>query len=210
MSKGDAQNSWAIIGLVIIVGIVALISMLSFSNTDLSGEILRERSPQAPNLQGNAAEVPDSCSADRVAIREEGDEQEFYIPSTGELFIPQGVHYGEKNDVFNVGMYKRFHVGKDLEAIAQRGYNVVTVIVDFRESARYNTYGQAVPAWEYVNNMVDFLQRAKTHNLRVILRFPEYLSPVYSTVPLPQEDIQDFSNLNRVMLSETRVQHPIS
>lgn len=106
---------------------------------------------------------------------------EFYWLTTGSIFVPRGNNYirlAEQMDVFGGGLIKHhstFDVSSDgynalrsenaLRDMQAAGYNIVRVFIN--ENDVGNPLGSGLKG-SYLDNVTDFLHRAKAHGLYVI------------------------------------------
>ena len=140
---------------------------------DLSG--LSPSPVSAPTPTPLAESVPHL-----IGVRQSDAGAEFYNRSTGETFVPRGYNYARLSPIFGTsgqmweetlapGLYDPAIAEASLRQMQADGYNIVRVIVDCCRPSRNvgsNQYGIS-PA--YIDNVVDFLNRAKAHELYVYL-----------------------------------------
>jgi len=123
----------------------------------------------------------------RIAVRQGSTGGEFYDTATNKKFTPRGNNFllldsNKQIATFNVGIYNSTDAESVLSKMSQYGYNTVRVFV----------YAPAVGGSVglnngYMNNVADFLIRAKAHNIYVmptlqgIPQVGGYLSPVDDT-----------------------------
>ena len=119
----------------------------------------------------------------RIGVRERDGFGELYDRTTGAAFVPRGSNYiriGPQRNVsgemqfyhstFNVGRYDSGRAEAALSRMAADGYNVVRVFVSeicVDECAGDPRTGSLRTA--YIANLVDFLGRAKSHGVFVLL-----------------------------------------
>jgi hypothetical protein len=118
----------------------------------------------------------------RIAIRTVDGVGEFYDRVSGEKFIPRGNNYirlasqrGFSSETFfyhstfNTNLYNPTQVEATLTKMQEQGYNVVRVFMQ----GSCKDYCLCDPAGGlldgYIANVADFLQRAKSHGIYVIL-----------------------------------------
>ncbi len=137
-----------------------------------------------------SALATDSQQTPKIAVRLKADGSgEFYNTGTGETFIPRGnnyYHYISNPDcghsTFNIGKYNATAAENALKEMENYGYNIVRVFINNRGNQK-NASGtdstgcggiytglQTTPGvnLDYMNNVIDFLRRARNHNIRVI------------------------------------------
>lgn len=119
----------------------------------------------------------------RIGVRVIDGVGEFYNLASGEKFIPRGnnyIHLASQKDafseqmifyhgVFNVGVYDPSQIEQALHKMYLDGYNVVRVFLNpmCRDGCIGNTEGGLSSA--YIANVIDFLKKAKTYNIFVLL-----------------------------------------
>jgi hypothetical protein len=126
---------------------------------------------------------PPPPTTHRIGVRTVGGHGEFYDRATGKTVTPRGANYirlapqvdwvGNHinyHSTFNVGLYNSADADKVLARMAADSFNVVRVFLNgccgvgtLGDSAA----GGLTPA--YVANLADFLTRAKTHGIGVML-----------------------------------------
>jgi endo-1,4-beta-mannosidase len=115
-----------------------------------------------------------------IGVRPTGTIAEFFDKTTGNAFVPRGNNYirlatltlpnGNPfpgHSTFVVGLYDANRAESALAAMQTNGYNVARV---FLEGCCQNTIGDPAGGLSsaYIANVVDFLQRARTHGIFVI------------------------------------------
>lgn len=126
-------------------------------------------------------------SSNRIGVRS-GPAQygEFYDIVTGDSFIPQGNNYLHLDGIngyhamFDPGSYNSSRVELTLNRMAYDGYNIIRVFLDYRKIGGTLISPGVDPA--YMANLVDFLHRARTHNIYVIISTEWIPANYYSIV----------------------------
>ncbi len=117
----------------------------------------------------------------RIQVRVVDGEGEFYDTATGERFVPRGMNYNRflpgRGGVGRYGMllaaisYDPDTVEEDLAAMAAMGFNVVRILLEICGPARNGCVagsdGLLNP--NYMDNLADFLARAKAHDMFVMI-----------------------------------------
>ena len=106
---------------------------------------------------------------------------EFYDRISGNTFVPRGSNYVRlatltdsngnpvfRHSTFSVGLYDSARAETALASMQASGYKIVTVII---EGCCQGTIGDPAGGLSnaYILNACDFLQRAKTHDIAVVL-----------------------------------------
>jgi hypothetical protein len=120
---------------------------------------------------------------DRIGITQVANGPLFYNTVTGSVFVPRGNNYIRlgsfadpwfpttnlfDHNLFQVGTYSAVQADAALAAMSAQGYNVVRV---FPQVAMVgNPVGSGLDA-AYMQNIADFLQRARNNNMRVLMVF---------------------------------------
>lgn len=131
---------------------------------------------------------------------------EFYDKVTNESFIPRGNNYirldavDGYHNLFNPGNYDVSRVEAALNKMQQNGYNTVRVFLDWRAIGGDLASPGVNPI--YMNNLVDFLSRARFHNLHVIITREWVPSNYFSIVrSMPPTTGAEEGGVNTMMLS---------
>jgi len=174
---------------------------------------------QPPNVNatiGNTATVAPTPTLPehRIAIRVMNGIGEFYDRRSGEKFIPRGNNYirlasqqgfsGETffyHSTFNTNLYDPVQVDEALSKMQEQGYNVVRV---FMQGSCKN-YCLGDPAGGllegYIANVADFLQKAKSHGIYVILTIDAEPGTSYYFKLLDSTWSEDFGGTNKNILT---------
>jgi len=141
----------------------------------------------------------------RIGVRVKDGVGEFYDRGTGEKFVPRGNNYirvasqracGEPNIIyhstFDPGLYDSARVEQALARMKQDNYNVVRVFINHLcvvdQAGRLST--------DYLHNFEDFLQRAKTNNMFVMVVIDDPPGQYYKYVEdIPLQLDIDWPNL---------------
>jgi Cellulase (glycosyl hydrolase family 5)/NedA-like, galactose-binding domain len=150
----------------------------------------------------------------RIAVRVIDGSGELYDRLTGEKFIPRGNNYirtanqrgysGEwfnYHSTFNTGLYNPAEVETALGDMQAMGYNTVRVFI--QGSCKDSCIGDPTEglSHSYLANVTDFLQKAKSHGIVVILTTDgEPGSPYYNRL-LDTTWSKDFGGTNRSFLT---------
>ena len=151
----------------------------------------------------------------RIGVREVGGFGELYDRVTGARFVPRGSNYirlgpqrnasGETqiyHSTFNVGRYDGGRADAALSRMATDGYNVVRVFVSqicVDECAGDPRTGSLRTA--YIANLVDFLHKAKSHGVFVLLT-NDWLPPDTTYISdLAGVRLEWFDDVNQLFLS---------
>jgi preprotein translocase subunit Sec61beta len=117
-----------------------------------------------------------------IAVRPTATIAEFFDRTTGNAFVPRGNNYIRLaaqtfpggnlqvyHSTFNVGLYDSAGVETAMNKMQTSGYNIVRVFLN--GCCQDNTIGNPAGGLSsaYLANLVDFLQRAKKHGIRVIV-----------------------------------------
>jgi hypothetical protein len=105
---------------------------------------------------------------------------EFYDRVTGEKFIPRGYNYVRLSPIFGTsgqmweetlapGMYDPDLAEEALREMHADGYNVVRVTVDCCRPRKNAGNPSGGISYTYVDNIIDFLEKAKAYDIQVIL-----------------------------------------
>jgi hypothetical protein len=171
-------------------------------------------------IDGVVASVPlvvfvPATSGHIIGVRIVNGSGEFYDRFTGAPFTPRGSNYirldsaakiyGGKtfyHSTFNVGLYDAARAEAALTRMQSLGFNTVRIFVQGGTAGSIAGSPSGLSA-EYVANFVDFLRRAKTHNIVVLLCGSDYLpdSPPYSAI-LATENGPLFQDQNLELLSK--------
>lgn len=118
-----------------------------------------------------------------IGVRPTATVAEFFDKSSGNTFVPRGNNYIRLTNLtkpngtiilghstFNVGLYDAAHAESALATMQTNGYNVVRV---FLEGCCQNTIGDPAGGLSsaYLDNVVDFLGRARAHAIFVMFTF---------------------------------------
>jgi hypothetical protein len=141
---------------------------------------------------------------------------EFFNRNTGNVFVPRGNNYIRlanltddrgnlilTHSTFAVGLYDANRAETALASMQSSGYNIVTIIM---EGCCQGTIGDPAGGLNsvYMANVVDFLQRAKTHAIGVVIAsqwlpaFGGFTQPYGGCYP-------QFDDINLVTLSSCGV-----
>ena len=117
-----------------------------------------------------------------IGVRPTATIAEFFDRTTGNVFVPRGNNYIRLaaqtfpwgsvqvyHSTFNVGLYDSAGVETAMNNMQTRGYNIVRVFLN--ACCHDNTLGNPAGGLSstYLVNLADFLQRAKTHAIWVIV-----------------------------------------
>ena len=157
---------------------------------------------------------PEPLAEHRIGVRERNGIGELYDRTTGASFAPRGSNYirladlrtptgvREYHSTFNVGSYESARAETVLSRMAADGYNVVRVFLStICVDACLGDPATGRLRTAYIANVVDFLRRAKSHGIFVLLT-SEWLpvNTVY-TADLASVRSDMFNNINVNMLS---------
>ncbi len=150
----------------------------------------------------------------RIAIRIVDGVGEFYDRNTGVKFVPRGNNYIHvatqlayggnaftNTSTFNTDLYNPKEADAVLSRMQSEGYNAVRVFI--QGNCEDYCIGDPVEGLRdaYIANMVDFLQKAKSHGIFVILTGDdEPISPYYDQL-LHTNLSEDFGYANRDFLT---------
>ncbi len=144
--------------------------------------------PSAIPLPSTATLTP-APPQHRIGVRVVDGNGEFFDRNTGNKFVPRGSNYirlGRTaspcveagtmyHSTFNVGVYDAARTERALAAMQQDGYNTVRVFLNQLCIVRSN----GSLSTEYIENVADFLRRAKAHGLAVIVAYDDPPVPGY-------------------------------
>jgi hypothetical protein len=151
----------------------------------------------------------------RIGVRVVNGDGEFLDRSTGKKFVPRGYNYirlGKTaapcvdvgtlyHSTFNVGLYDAARTERALAAMQQDGYNTVRVFLNQICIVRSNGKLSS----EYLENVADFLRRAKAHGVGVIIAYDDPPVPGYRDTFLHDPQI-DWSNRSFLTLRGVEVE----
>ncbi|MFN8223211.1 MAG: hypothetical protein U0R50_08235 [Gaiellales bacterium] len=152
----------------------------------------------------------------RIGVRQIGSAGEFYDRTTGAKFVPRGHEYvrmGVQQDIdgkpftyftlFNVGSYDANRSDAALTRMAERGYNVVTVGVNALciDACAADPKGRRLRA-AYFANLADFLRRAKSHGVYVMLGTQFILGNTAYADLINEEPRDQVDGVNLIPLTE--------
>lgn len=153
----------------------------------------------------NAIHPAGQESMPRVGVRE----GRFVELDTGRTITPRGFNYIRlldcRHGTFAPGTYDGARASRMLEHLRQRGFNIVRVFLDFRVGTGAADSGEAGElSAAYLNNVVDFLERAWAARVYVVL-CAVHVPPAqrYRSVAPPHHT--DTAGLNRFYLDEAMV-----
>ncbi len=142
------------------------------------------------NIAVNVVTAPTPSPTHTIGVRSVNGNGEFYNKITGEKFIPRGNHYARlipsAHALFDVGVYNASAVETALNSMQNNGYNTVGVILSYAKIGGSLTKPGVDTA--YMANVIDFLRRAKAHNLYVMLRaqwLPSNYNSISASMPTP-------------------------
>jgi hypothetical protein len=105
----------------------------------------------------------------RITVQQVDGRGVFWDTLTDQAYVPRGMNYIRLDDYHNTFGYATYDVERAEEALARMqadGFNVVRVFLDHR----YGGLGGGTFQWNaYLENIADFLARAKAHDLTVML-----------------------------------------
>jgi hypothetical protein len=148
---------------------------------------------------------PTARATHRIGVRVKDGVGEFYDRETGEKFVPRGNNYirlanqsaaGEPNVIYHStcdpGLYDSARVEQAFTKMKQENYNVVRVFINHLcvvdQAGRLSV--------DYVHNFEDFLQRAKTNNMFVMVVIDAPPGQYYKYVEdIPLQPNIDWPNL---------------
>jgi Cellulase (glycosyl hydrolase family 5) len=126
---------------------------------------------------------PPPAPEHRIAVRLAGGAGEFYDRRTGARFAPRGSNYLRRADqalpdgrvvfrgsTFIVGLYDPARIEAALETMHADGYNAARVILDVAcRRGCLGNFGTGGLSSGYLDNVTDFLRRAKANSIYVVL-----------------------------------------
>ena len=135
----------------------------------------------------------------RIGVRVVDGAGEFYDRVTGDRFVPRGVNLirlsGGNHSTMDVGRYDPDRIAATFSDLATAGYNVVRVFLNSRPGGMPGGHDGLSP--EYLDNVVDLLERAQAHGLQALLTqdwLPESEAWAFDTDPM-------IDNVNSMYLS---------
>lgn len=192
-----------------------------------SGPPASTPTPRATATRGGTATAPaptDQASATRspaptaspaslaqrwIGVRADGG-GEFYDTRTGQRFVPRGMNYnrflpastlgGLADNVFTTRYYDAAVIDGDLAEMAALGYNAVRVMIDTCDPGDgCIAAGPGVDSLDvgYIDNVVDFLRRARDHGLVVMIAsntLPDDSFWLHETARLQDSQFQSANN----------------
>jgi hypothetical protein len=124
-----------------------------------------------PSRAAGPSGAPGPPAEHRIGVRVVDGAGELFDRLTGKRFVARGVnlvrlHFGS-HSTLDVGRYDPERVDEALRAMADRGYNVVRVFLNALPGGLPgDEHGLSA---EYLDNVADFLGRARTHGMYVLL-----------------------------------------
>jgi hypothetical protein len=156
--------------------VVLTITACTGQTTPGNNSAATSTAPPAPTTPPTNKPLP----AHRIQVRVVNGVSEFHDTLTGEKFVPRGMNYnrflrsvdGNLNDnVLSITRYDPETVEADFTAMRALGFNVVRIMLETCGShvngCVTDASGRLNPA--YFANVADFLERAKTHGLYVMV-----------------------------------------
>jgi len=192
-----------------LTGLVLLAALAACSSPAPTGPpAAGPTSSVTPAAVAPTATSPPVVTEHRIGVRPGPSGAEFYDRLTGERFIPRGMNYnrflrsedGALNDnVLSTTRYDPATVEADFEAMRALGFNVVRIMLEtcgFHANGCITTAsGRLNPA--YFANLADFLERAKAHDLFVMVAsntLPDDGYWINATAALQDEYFQSGAN----------------
>jgi len=127
--------------------------------------------PTAAPVFGSASPTAAPAPTEhRIGVRVIGGDGEFFDRVTGERFVARGANFirlDTYHATLSAGSYDADDVDAQLAAMAGLGYNVVRVFHDHRSSGLAGGTGVRLSD-AYMDNVTDFLRRAKAHGIYVM------------------------------------------
>jgi len=156
---------------------------LAVAAASLAGALLAQAAPGLERTQVAAGPAPTAAvSEHRIGVRGGADGYaEFYDRTTGETFAPHGHSYVRLADqtgpggaaiyghsTFDIGLYDAPRSEAALGGMAAHGYNVVRVFLNSLGTQGIGDARGGLSA-AYLDNVIDFLRRARSHGVYVVL-----------------------------------------
>jgi hypothetical protein len=165
-----------------IVAIVALLAGSCTTSTTVTPTTLPDDTEASSTTSLDTAstrvQVPQLATPHRIAIRNVGGAAEFYDTITSDRFVPRGNNYNileEANDPVNglvavdvtlsTDYYDPDRIEADLARMEAWGYNIVRIMPETCGATGCVTGLSGGVRGEYVDNLVDFIRRAKAHGI---------------------------------------------
>ncbi len=205
---GNSSHYSSIMKICILILILIIMPVLTACNipaTPIPDDALAtDTPPPAPTSAPTDILVP----AHRIQVRVVNGVGEFYDTLTGEKFVPRGMNYnrflrsanGDLNDnVLSTTRYDPETVEEDFTAMRALGFNVVRIMLEtcgfYTNGCITNASGRLNP--DYFANLADFLQRAKAHDLYVMVAsntLPDDGYWINATAALQDEQFESANN----------------
>ena len=147
-----------------------------------------------------------------IGVRPTATIAEFFNRNTGNVFVPRGNNYIRlanltdasgnlvlAHSTFAVGLYDANRTETALASMQSSGYNIVTIIMEGRCQGTIGDPAGGLNS-AYMANVVDFLQRAKTHALGVVIA-SQWLPAFGGFTQLYGGCYPQFDDINLVTLS---------
>jgi len=200
-------------------GAPAATSTISFIPTIAPPTIAPPTVTQAATATATALPAPSVTPTStppehRIAIRTVNGIGEFYDRLSGEKFIPRGNNYirlapqqgfsGETffyHSTFNTNLYDPVQVEEALSQMQEQGYNVVRVFMQgsCKDYCLGDPAGGSLEG--YISNVADFLRKAKSHGIYVILTIDAEPGTSYYFKLLDSTWSEDFGGTNKNILT---------
>jgi hypothetical protein len=129
-------------------------------------------------------------AAPAIAVRQQNGHGEFYTTRDGALFVPRGHDYlhfnptmtrlmdgnvGYGRSTLNSTLYDPVRTEQAMVGMESQGYNVVRIFLDILQKGDIGNESGTGLSQKYIANLVDFMMRAKAHNI--------YVLPIFSELP---------------------------
>ena len=215
-ARGGAGITWEVNGIAggnASVGVISTDGLYTASQT-AGAVVISAVDPAIPATPGKAS--VSILAPHRFGVRTTSSLAQFYDRASGNAFTPRGNNYVRlamltdpdgspdyTHSTFSVGLYDSARAEAALSMMQTSGYNVVRV---FLWGCCDGTIGDPAGGLSsaYIQNVVDFLQRARTHAIGVI--FTSQWLPVYGGYTDSLGDCQpQFDDINLTNLSSCGV-----
>ncbi len=159
------------------------------------------------------------ASTHRIGVRTVDGIGEFYDLQSGTKFIPRGNNYVrlevmdmaggnslQYHSTFNDNLYDPSHLEEALVRMQAEGYNMVRVFIQGSSAKGSVGNPDGGISASYAANLVDFLKKAQTHNMYVILTTDSEPATDYYNAILNSSWSEDFSGCNFNYMTQGGVQ----
>ena len=178
-----------------------------------------ENTSVRPSATDPVTPSPVAVATHRIGVRTVNGAAEFYDLQSGNKFIPRGNNYIRLQKVemtgggslqyhstFNDDLYDPARAETALAQMQADGYNIVRVFIQGSSAKGSVGSPEGGISASYAANLVDFLNKAKAHNIYVILTTDSEPATDYYNAILNSSWSEDFSGCNFNYMTQGGVQ----